>query len=185
MVRERSSSGVEIERLRADLIRVHLPALDWRHAMRPRRRGEVAMVIQRAPGWVLLQTKEHYPRPGIFRLPTGTIQPRETPLAAMLRELHEEANLEPGTSHHLCRLEYHVRDGRQDFFTEIFAIESPRGELKPNDPSEDIGAWREAMLSELPLLAEELRRLEPPWDGWGLFRAVVHDLVPSLLQPRR
>jgi ADP-ribose pyrophosphatase YjhB (NUDIX family) len=171
---------VEATATAPDRWRVRLPKLDYRTVLRPRRRGEVAMVIQRTPGWVLLQTKGHYP-PGVFRLPTGTVHARETPEAAMLRELHEEANLVPGAVRRLCRVDYEITGGRKDFFTEVFLIEAPRGELKPNDPSEAIDAWREAMISELTTVAEELRRLDPPWRGWGLLRSVVHDIVPPLL----
>jgi 8-oxo-dGTP pyrophosphatase MutT (NUDIX family) len=160
--------------------RVKLPALDYRRVLRPARRAEVAMVIQRCPGWVLLQAKQHYP-PGLFRLPTGTLKARESGETAMLRELHEEANLVPGVFRKLARLEYQIEGGRSDFFTEIFLIEGPRGELRPNDTSESINAWREALLSELPMVARDLRALEPPWQGWGLFRSVVHDLVAELV----
>ena len=141
------------------------------------------MVIERTRGWVLLQTKAHYP-PGIFRLPTGTIHARETADAAMLRELHEEANLVPGEFRRICRVEYEIDGGRKDFFTDVYLIEAPRGELRPNDAAEDINAWREAMLSELTSVAADLRRLDPPWQGWGIFRSVLHDLVPRLLEAR-
>jgi len=160
--------------------RVRLPELDYRHLLRPGRRGEVAMVIERSPGWVLLQTKSHYP-PGVFRLPTGSIHAGETPQAAMLRELHEEANLVPGEHRRLCRLDYDIENGRKGFFTEIFWIQAPRGQLRPNDPSEPIDAWREAMVAELPRVARELRKLDGSWQGWGLFRSVVHELVAELL----
>jgi ADP-ribose pyrophosphatase YjhB (NUDIX family) len=138
------------------------------------------MVIQRCPGWVLLQTKQHYP-PGLFRLPTGSVHSEETVAAAMLRELHEEANLVPGGHRRLARLDYLVEDGRCDFFTEIFLIEGPRGELQPNDPKEAINAWREAPVSELSRIAGDLRSLEPPRQAWGLFRSVLHDVVPGLV----
>ncbi len=169
-----------LEPLKGGRYRVHLPPLDYRGVLRPQRHGEVAMVIARAPGWVLLHSKEHYP-PGVFRLPTGTLGAAETAEAAMLRELHEETNLVPGGHRRLGRLEYVIKEGRRDFFTEIFLIEAPRGELRPNDPGEGIGAWREAPVEELPRVASDLRALEPAWRGWGLFRSALHDLVPRLL----
>jgi ADP-ribose pyrophosphatase YjhB (NUDIX family) len=163
--------------------RVRLPDLDYRSLLRPRRHGEVAMVVERAAGWILLQTKAHYP-PGIFRLPTGTIHARESADAAMLRELHEEANLVPGTFRRICHLDYEIEGGRKDFFTDIYLIEAPQGQLRPNDAAEEINAWREAMVSELPAIAADLRRLEPPWQGWGIFRSVLHELVSRLLASR-
>ncbi len=182
MDREQPVEGVSVE-LEGERARVRLPNLDYRSLLRPRRRGEVAMVVERTRGWVLLQTKSHYP-PGIFRLPTGTIHAREAIDAAMLRELHEEANLVPGSFRRIGHVEYEIEGGRKDFFTDVYLIEAPQGELRPNDASEEINAWREAMLGELPAVAAELRRLEPPWQGWGIFRAVLHELVPRLLPGR-
>jgi 8-oxo-dGTP pyrophosphatase MutT (NUDIX family) len=186
---ERPARAVELEAetkyetLAEGRVRVRLPALDYRTLLRPRRRGEVAMLIERTHGWLLLQTKSHYP-PGVFRLPTGTIHQRESADAAMLRELHEEANLVPGNFRRLFRLEYEIEGGRKDFFTDVYLIQAPRGQLKPNDAAEDINAWREAMWEELPSVAAELRRLEAPWQGWGIFRAVLHELVPRIVPSR-
>jgi 8-oxo-dGTP pyrophosphatase MutT (NUDIX family) len=169
-----------IQQLGGQRYRVHLPRLNYRSAFAPKRRAEVAMLIQRLPGWVLLQTKEHYP-PGAFRLPTGTLGAGESSEAGMLRELAEEANLRPGRHRVLFRLEYIVSGGRDDFFTEAHVIEAPTGELKVNDPVEKISAWREARVDELAQVAADLRRLEGPWAGWGLFRSAVHQLAGQLL----
>ncbi len=166
----------DIQKIEDQRFRVILPPLDYLKLFGPHRAAEVAMVIERKRDWVLVQTKTHYP-PGIFRLPTGTVEKGETTEAAMLRELKEEANLSPGRFWKLFRLEYHVEKGRSDFFTDAFFIESPEGELKPVDFQERISAWREASLAELPSIAEELRSLEAPRRGWGLFRSLLHDLV--------
>ena len=78
-----------------------------------------------------------------------------------------------------------MEHGRSDFYTQAYLIEEPKGELKPNDIAEGISAWREARVSELSTVARDLRRLEPPWRGWGLFRSLLHLLVESLLLERR
>ena len=160
---------------------VQLPSqLSYRTLLDAGRAGEVAMLIQRTSGWMLLQTKSHYP-PGIFRLPTGTIQPGETPRQAMERELYEESNLVGGQARRLLQLDYDIEGGRQDMSTHLYLIEAPRGELKSNDPSEAIEAWREASLRELDSIADELLRLEDQWQGWGLYRAVLHRLAARVL----
>ena len=138
------------------------------------------MVIQRIPGWVLLQTKATYP-PGTFRIPTGTVRKGEPPEATMLRELKEEANLTPGRHRKLFRLDYDVEGGRKTFSTIGYLIEQPSGELMPRDETEGIIAWREAQVGELSGVACDLRRLEPPRRGWGLFRSAVHQLLAGLL----
>lgn len=171
-----------LERRGEGLYRATLPADNYRSLLSPGRRREVAMVVERTPGWVLLQTKTHYP-PGIFRLPTGTVGPAETCRAALVRELHEEANLVPGEAvEELLRLEYDVEGGRKDFVTVAYHVRSPRGHLRPNDPTEDIGAWREAPMGELLAVAADLCQLEPPWSGWGCFRSLLHRAVALELQ---
>jgi hypothetical protein len=52
----------------------------------------------------------------------------------------------------------------------------------PIDSKEAIIAWREAQVSELTAVARDLRRLEAPRDGWGLFRSTIHQLLAELLQ---
>jgi len=159
---------------------VRLPDQDYRNALNPGRISEVAMVVERTPGWVLLQSKQHYP-PGTFRLPTGTQGPDETPEQAVHRELHEEANLKSSSCRHLFTLQYEVAGGRQDFITNAFLFRDLEGELHPNDPSEHISAWREARISELRDIAGELKGMDPPWNGWGLFRSVQHRAVARVL----
>ncbi len=163
---------------------VRLPGdQSYRTLLAPARPGEVAMLVEQAAGWMLLQTKSHYP-PGIFRLPTGTMNPGETPEQAMLRELHEEANLTPGRYRRLLRLDYLVEGGRQDMSTHLFLVEQPSGQLKSNDPEEAIEAWREAPLHELDVIADELVRLSGEWKGWGMYRAVLHRLAARELNKK-
>ncbi len=57
------------------------------------RRSEVAMAIRRPSGGILLQTKAFYPA-GTYRLPTGGIKDGEDVEHALLREVHEESNLD-------------------------------------------------------------------------------------------
>ena len=172
--------ALAIESLGKRRYRVHLPPMDYLNLLAPHRHGEVAMIIERAPGWVLLQTKANYP-PGTFRIPTGTIQRDEPPEECMRRELLEEANLTPGRSEELFRLEYRPEGGRSDFVTFGYLIQDPVGELMPIDKKEAITGWREAQIAELPDVARDLRRLEAPRAGWGLFRSAIHQLLAQIM----
>ena len=164
-----------------------LPRGHYKSMTAPHRPAEVAMVIERAAGWILLQTKVHYP-PGVFRIPTGAVQPGEQAEQAMLRELMEESNLIPGSHRVFLRLHYEVDGRRQSFHSDAFLIQRPRGELRPLDPHEGISAWREAPVRELDQVARELRQLAPPRHDWGVFRSALHQCVarvlPDLLQDR-
>jgi len=159
---------------------VHLPDMDYGSLLVPHQYGEVAMVIQRTAGWVLLQTKADYP-PGTFRIPTGTLRKGESAERTMLRELTEEANLIPGRHRKLCRLDYQFEGRHEGFHTIAYLIEEPQGKLMPVDQAEAITAWREAQIADLPNVARELRRLEPPRQGWGVFRSAIHQLLGDLL----
>jgi 8-oxo-dGTP pyrophosphatase MutT (NUDIX family) len=154
--------------------------LDYRSIFAVHRRAEVAMVIRPNPEWVFLQTKTHYPT-GTFRLPTGAMKAGEQPEQTMLRELQEETNLIPGRYQPLFRLDYLVEGARQDFYTTAYLIEDPQGQLKSNDPSEGISAWRQAHISDLYAVAHELRQMEAPWIGWGIYRSAIHQLTAELL----
>lgn len=177
---DREPPELSIRKVGKGRYRVQLPDMDYLHLLAPHRQGEVAMVIQRTPGWVLLHTKANYP-PGVFRIPTGTVRKGEGTEATMLRELSEEANLRPGSHRELFRLDYQVKGGRKGFCTTGYLIENPEGALMPRDESERIIAWREAPVTELPQVARDLRRLDPPRDGWGLFRSAVHQLLAGIL----
>ena len=161
---------------------VRLPSADYGDLLANGPRVEVAMVVQRAPDWVLLQTRDHYP-PGLFRLPLGRVRAGETPEEAARRELHEEANLVVGEIRHLLTLRYKVEGVDGDPRTEVYLITSPEGSLHPNHPSDAINAWREASLADLALLAGEHERLDGEWRGWGLYRAALHRAVARVLCP--
>jgi 8-oxo-dGTP pyrophosphatase MutT (NUDIX family) len=154
--------------------------MDYLNLLAPHRHGEVAMIIERSPGWVLLQTKANYP-PGTFRIPTGTICKGEPPEDCMRRELMEEANLTPGRSEELFQLVYNLKGARSGFTTFGYLIQEPAGELMPIDKKEAITGWREAQLAELPDVARDLRRLEAPRAGWGLFRSAIHQLLAQIM----
>ena len=65
------------------------------------RTGEVAMVIVRKNGGILLNTKAFYPE-GAYRIPAGGVKPGEPVEAALLRETAEETNLEVAVARFLA-----------------------------------------------------------------------------------
>jgi 8-oxo-dGTP pyrophosphatase MutT (NUDIX family) len=159
-----------------------LPPLDYGSIFADRT-AEVAMLVMREPGWMLLQSKRSYPT-GLFRVPTGTIEASESAEATMRRELHEEANLVPSSARRLFTLRYTLGGRATPFYSEGWLIESCSGELRPNDPSEAISAWREGQLVELATICAELRGLDGRWRPWGWFRSAVHELYYELLVAR-
>jgi len=77
----------------------------------------------------------------------------------------------------------------QPFATFAFLLDEMGGTLAAQDDDEQIGAFREVEIAELPAMAHSLeqvpaivdRRIEGSWRDWGRFRAVVHRVVYEAL----
>src|SRR5262249_35394158 len=75
------------------------------------------------------------------------------------------------------------------FATFAFLLDEIGGTLHARDESEQIGAFRELEVAELPAQAELLanlpdtfhRKIRGSWRDWGRFRAVVHRVVFEML----
>ncbi len=150
----------------------------WGH-----RQGEVLLVIRRASGRLLLQTKAFYP-PETYRLPTGSIQPGEALLDALRREMLEETGLEARIERFLGVLCYRFRRAGQPLVRATFAflLDGGAGPLRPRDESERITGFREAPVGELGAVADDLEGLGGEWAVWGRFRALAHRLVAECLR---
>jgi len=155
----------------------------------PSRFAEVCMVVRRPTGNVLLSIKTFYPR-GAYRLPTGGIDKDEPILEALLRETHEETGLDPEPRRFLAALTY--RDGTSGppvFHTFAFLLDDAEGgPVRSLDEHEQIEAYREVPIAELPRVADRLDQIPPDgapgipnWDAWGRFRAHVHRAVHDAL----
>lgn len=148
--------------------------------LRGGRRSEVAMAIRRPSGGILLQTKVFYP-PATFRLPTGGIKDGEDVEHALLREVHEESNLAVEVDRVVAVIEHTGPDGRAVFRSYLFLVSETGGELKVNDPDEQISGWEERDLSGLQAAIGQLRGLEGTWQRWGQFRALTLDVLVHAL----
>ena len=154
---------------------------------KPDRIGEVCMVIQRRGGGLLLSMKTFYPR-GAFRLPTGGIHPGEGVYDALVREAHEETGLVTNVERFLARISYRPLSqtaAAPVFHTFAFLLDEVRGTLGALDETEQIEAWKEVDIEDLPGVADFLDDLKTAgtvdiggdWRAWGKFRAVVHRAV--------
>jgi NAD+ diphosphatase len=153
------------------------------------RRGEVVMAVEHPAGSVLLHTKGWYEF-DVYRLPTGGIQWDESVKEALHRELEEETGLMALEVHMLGVLDCTIRYKSEavDFSSYVFHIPESAGELRLSQ-HEDITALRSVPIGELPAIADELRRMPAPRNGWGRWRALAHDLVHEMLiqveEPKR
>lgn len=150
-------------------VTLSLPAITF-PPVSERRHGEVCMAILRRNGRFLLQTKRSYPN-AVMRLPSGGIKAGEDVEHALLREVWEETNLTVSVERFVAVLRYRDAQNRADFQTFLFLLHELDGKLQTNDRSEKITEWREALPGELWEYAAALKRMEPGWLNWGLFRA--------------
>ena len=140
------------------------------------RRSEVAMAIRRPTGGILLQTRAFYPS-GCFRLPTGGIKDGEDVEHALLREVHEESNLDVEIERLIAVIDHSAIEGKTPFRSYMFLLRETGGTLKVNDPEERISGWDERDATGLERAARELRELDGTWRRWGQFRAVALEVL--------
>ena len=167
--------------------------------------GEVCMVVRRKNGKLLTAIKTFYPS-GAFRLLTGGVNHSESIEAALLRETYEETGLDVVVRQFLGVIEYRVRSqgpgtrnqgpgtkvaaetltpSMLSFATFAFLLDEIGGILGVQDEHEQLGAFREVAVDELPEIADVLDHvgdgfhpeIEGSWRDWGHFRAVVHRVV--------
>lgn len=146
-----------------------------------RRRGEVLLVIQRPSGELLVHTKAFYP-PEAYRLLTGGIGWEETAWAALHREMAEETGLPVRSATWWGLITYTLYPSQDamdqgiPFASVVFHVRTD-GEPRALDRSERIAAFRWVPPETLPEIARRLEALDPPWRGWGTFRAIGHRFV--------
>lgn len=151
--------------------------------VRASRRGwrshDVTFFIFAPDGRLALIRKPFHP-PGVWRAPSGGIEPEEEFEAGTLREAEEETGLSIRLERYVARIHVNLTapDGSEPWITHIFTAASSGGPLDPRD-LEEIAAARWADLAELqgPIRAALLA------SGRGLlaYRARLTDLTLDLL----
>jgi 8-oxo-dGTP pyrophosphatase MutT (NUDIX family) len=152
------------------------------------RRGEVVLAIERPRRCVLLHRKGWY-EPGVYRLLSGGIDRDEAVEITLARELEEETGLTLDTTHFLGLLDCHIHYASQSaqqsrevsFVSYVFHLSRTKGVLRLAQTTEDITAFRDVPIADLPSVAEDLRHVPPLRTGWGRWRAVAHDFVYEML----
>ncbi|GCE13360.1 NUDIX hydrolase [Tengunoibacter tsumagoiensis] len=157
------------------------------------RYGEVCMVVRRRNGRLLTMIKTFYPQ-GAYRLLTGGINHGEYVFDALLRETQEETGLEVEVKQFLAIASYHLeKSDTPVFYTFAFLLDEVSGTLGAIDEDEQVEAFREIEISELPTLAQNLEALGSSkeefiywrWSDWGQFRAPIHQLVWEALTTQK
>mgnify|MGYP000032388491 CR=1 FL=1 len=147
-----------------------------------KRQAEVVLVMLRPDGRLVLQTKAIYPS-GAYRIPTGGILRDEPLLDALARELREETGQQARVRCLLGVLCYRFRRAgvAHDRQSYVFLLDIGPEPLRPEDGEEEISAYREVRLEDLPAVAADLECRPGEWAVWGRFRALVHWFVAGAL----
>jgi hypothetical protein len=80
------------------------------------------------------------------------------------------------------RQDQHITaEGRIGFRSYLFLVRETAGELKVNDPDEQISGWDERDIEGLRAASAQLRTLGGTWQRWGQFRALALDVLVNAL----
>ncbi|GIK41427.1 MAG: hypothetical protein BroJett011_52600 [Chloroflexota bacterium] len=148
------------------------------------RRGEVVMVIPNEQGHVWLHTKDFYPE-GVYRLMTGGIDPGEKPDRSLLREVGEETGFVVKIERCLAVVTYTLTaaEGVLPFASYVFLTRPAAGQPHPSDPGERITHFKAVPAADLLTVVHNLRALSGPFQDWGIFRAIAHQVAYEALNP--
>lgn len=143
------------------------------------RAHDITLFIFRGEKLVLIRKPIH--PPGVFRAPSGGLNPGEPFEEGAKREAREETGLEIEIERYLLRIQVRFICGEEDieWSSHVFSAKAVGGELAPEDTREILAA-RWATLEELQGPIREAV-LAP---GWGLldYRVTLTDRAVALLQ---
>ncbi len=155
------------------------------------KRAEVLMAVRNAEGHYWTHRKRTNPA-GVWRLPTGTINPEEEVMPALRREVMEEFGADLPLLRPLGILRLLPSPPLPDavFTAYLFLLDGGDHSPTPLDASEGLEAFKAVTLDELMRQALVLRALpvsQHPWGWmdpfWGQYRALEHELTAQLLGP--
>jgi len=146
------------------------------------RAHDITLFIFRGERLALIRKPIH--PPGVFRAPSGGLNPKEPFEEGAKREAWEETGLEIEIGQYLLRVQVRFVCGEEDieWSSHVFSARAVGGELAPQDTREILAA-RWATLEELQGPVREAV-LAP---GWGLlgYRVTLTDRAVALLQKER
>jgi len=146
------------------------------------RAHDITLFIFRGERLALIRKPIH--PPGVFRAPSGGLNPGEPFEVGAKREAQEETGLEIEIERYLLRMQVRFICGEKsiEWTSHVFSARAMGGELAPQD-SREILATRWATLEELqgPIREAALA------SGWALldYRVTLTDRVVALLQKER
>jgi 8-oxo-dGTP diphosphatase len=147
-------------------------------AVKRKRRGEVALLIENRNRQILLHTKSFYPK-GVYRIPTGGIHFGESVLAALEREVYEETGFEVSSRELIALTLYQFTnaESRVGFPSYLFRVRTTMTSPSPQDRSERITNFDWIAVADLEGVIDRLQNLNGTWNEWGKMRAAPHRLA--------
>ena len=143
---------------------------------------EVVMAVRRPGGRFLVAGKSFYP-PGTLRLLSGGVEPGESPLEALRRELREETGFCADGAELLGTIRYRIvhAEGERSFASHVFLVPEQTSVPRPTQPGEDLTDFQDAGPDELEDIAKRLRSMPDDWADWGGFRAEAVEYIAESL----
>ena len=163
----------------AEVQRLTVPVSDfafWRDRMAGRRGDVVFGLLRRGPRGERMVTARmaEYPA-GVFRVPSGGIQPGETVIDALWREVAEELNVPFRVAAYAGKTDFVFSDGEgaeTALPSYCFLLEQIGGRsARPHTDGGEIAAWREMEIEQVVAQAAALAGLSGAWADWGKYRA--------------
>lgn len=154
-----------------------------------KRDKEILAVIIFPDKTILVSRKGHYPEK-VYRLTTGGINKDEKPEEALKREVYEETGITEMRFKPLALINYKIKDGKnnKDYQTYAYIVNVEEQNINVMDPDENISDFKRVNIEEFQNLTKILDSLklidgsETPWDEWGKFRKIAHDIVIEMIK---
>jgi ADP-ribose pyrophosphatase YjhB (NUDIX family) len=148
-------------------------------SMKYNRAHDITLFIAKGPNWVAI--RKHMHPEGVFRAPSGGVNPGEDFVEGALREAYEETGAQVELQRYILRA--HVvfdYEGRQTpWVSHVFTATYLSGELRPIDTKE-IAEVREVSLEELQ--GDIRGKMIASGSGGLAYRAALTDRVVEILK---